>query len=275
MKLDAHQHFWNYNPSEYGWISEDMGGLRRDFTPRDLADAQAPIGFDGSIAVQARMTLEETRWLLELSDNCDRIKGVVGYVELCSPAAGEQIDRFKEHPKCVGFRHVVHDEPDDNFMLRKDFRRGLRELSDRSLVYDLLLFEKHLPVALEIVREFPNLRFVLDHISKPLIKDGILTPWEANICELARCENVTCKLSGMVTEADWAAWTPNELRPYLDVVLEAFGPKRMMIGSDWPVCLVADTYDRVMKVVIDYVSELSPDEQARILGGTCREVYGI
>jgi len=275
MKIDSHQHFWNYNAREYSWMKEGMGVLQRDFTPQDLASAQAEIGFDGSVAVQARMTLEETRWLLELAAEHKTIRGVVGYVDLRSPDAGDQIDEFKDNPKCVGMRHVVHDEPDDDFMLRGDFLSGLQELSRRGLTYDLLLFEKHLPVAVEVVSKFPDLRFVVDHISKPLIRDGVVSPWDDNIRDLARLDNVSCKLSGMVTEADWDSWTPDDLEPYLNVVLEAFGPDRLMIGSDWPVCLVAGSYGSVMNLVVDFIERLSSDEQARILGGTCSEVYGL
>jgi L-fuconolactonase len=275
MKIDSHQHFWNYSPGEYPWMMEGMEALRRDFTPHDLGEAQAEIGFDGSIAVQARMTLEETRWLLGLAAQHSRIRGVVGYVDLCSAAVGDQIDEFVDDPHCVGMRHVVHDEPDDHFMLRDDFQNGLRELSIRGLTYDLLLFERHLPVALEVVRRCHDLRFVVDHISKPRIREGTLVPWEANIRALADFENVTCKLSGMVTEADWSSWERSQIVPYMEVVLEAFGPDRLMIGSDWPVCLVAGSYPRVMNVVIDFVETLSGDEQARILGGTCSEVYGL
>lgn len=269
MKIDSHQHFWNYNAREYSWMKEGMEVLQRDFTPQDLATAQEKIGFDASVAVQARMTLDETRWLLELAAEHKTIRGVVGYVDLLSPEAGDQIDEFKNDPKCVGMRHVVHDEPDD------DFLNGLEAISRRGLAYDLLLFERHLPVAIEVVRRFPDLRFVVDHISKPLIRDGVLSPWDDNIRDLARLENVTCKLSGMVTEADWDSWRPDDLEPYMTVVLEAFGPDRLMIGSDWPVCLVAGSYGSVMSVVVDFVERLSSDEQARILGGTCCEVYGL
>ena len=275
MKIDSHQHFWNSNPREYTWMKDGMGILQRDFTPQDLATAQAEIGFDGSVAVQARMTLDETRWLLELAAQHETIRGVVGYVDLLSPQAGDQLDEFKDNPKCVGMRHVVHDEPDDHFMLRADFLNGLEELSRRDLAYDLLLFEKHLAVAIEVVSRFPNLRFVVDHISKPLIREGVLAPWDDHIRDLALFENVTCKLSGMVTEADWERWTPDDLEPYMSVVLEAFGPDRLMIGSDWPVCLVAGSYGSVMSVVIDFIERLSSDEQVRILGSTCWDVYGL
>ena len=275
MKIDSHQHFWNYNPRQYTWMKDGMEILQRDFTPQDLATAQAEIGFDGSVAVQARMTLDETRWLLELAAQHETIRGVVGYVDLLSPQAGDQLDEFKDNPKCVGMRHVVHDEPDDHFMLRADFLNGLEELSRRDLAYDLLLFEKHLAVAIEVVSRFPNLRFVVDHISKPLIREGVLAPWDDHIRDLALFENVTCKLSGMVTEADWERWTPDDLEPYMSVVLEAFGPDRLMIGSDWPVCLVAGSYGSVMSVVIDFIERLSSDEQVRILGSTCWDAYGL
>jgi L-fuconolactonase len=275
MKIDAHQHFWIYNPDEYGWMSEDMAVLHRDYLPADLLSALRTIEFDGSIAVQARMSLVETRWLLELAERNPIIKGVVGYVDLCSSDVREQVDEFSNHPKCVGMRHVVHDEPDDHFMLRPEFLHGLSVLADRDLAYDLLLFERHLPVAVQVVQKFPQIRFVLDHIAKPQIKAGSIESWAIGIRELASYDNVTCKLSGMATEADWANWTHEDMMPYLDVTLDAFGANRLMIGSDWPVCLVSKPYDHIMNVVIDYVNELSKDEQDAILGGTCQAAYQL
>lgn len=275
MKIDAHQHYWKYNERDYGWMPDKMSAIRRDFLPENLAKEQAKIGFDGAVAVQARQRIEETRWLLELAELNENVRGVVGWVDLCSENLEYEIERFSERPKLVGVRHVVHDEPDEEFMLRPAFLRGLAKLSAHNLAYDLLLFPKHLPVAEKVVRQFPDLKFVLDHISKPFIKDGAHSPWDQDLKTLAGYRNVTVKLSGMVTEADWKDWGKDDFRPYLDTVLEAFGPERCMIGSDWPVCLVAGEYEAVMNIVIDYVSRLSPSEQALVLGETCAKTYGL
>lgn len=275
MRLDAHQHFWKYSGAEYDWINDAMAVLKKDFLPQDLKPLLDAKGIAGSIAVQARQSLEETRWLLELAGQGDGIAGVVGWVDLCSEDARAQLEQFAGNKKLVGVRHVVQGEPDDRFMLRPEFRRGIGLLKEFGLKYDLLLFPKHLPVAVELVKEFPEQAFVLDHIAKPLIADGVLEPWAKELRELARCENVMCKLSGMVTEAKWKEWKAEDFAPYLDVVLEAFGPKRLMIGSDWPVCLVSAEYGRTLGIVEEYVSRLSEDERAAILGGTCAAFYGL
>ena len=275
MNIDAHQHFWRYNESEYGWMGPGMETLKRDHLPPDLLPLLQSAGFDGTIAVQARQVLEETRWLLELADQYSFIKGVVGWVDLRSPQLHQQLEPFAAHPKLRGVRHVVHDEPDDQFMLREDFVRGIGLLSEFGLTYDLLLFPKHLPVACELVKRFPHQRFVLDHIAKPLIKDGILEPWATDLRKLAAFPNVFCKVSGMVTEANWQAWEPADFTPYLAVVLDVFGAERVMIGSDWPVCTVAATYEQVISIVADYIRQFSPDQQKRILGENARRFYGI
>lgn len=275
MMIDAHQHFWVYDARGYDWINESMTGLRRDFMPADLAREQVMAGLDGAVTVQARSMVEETRWLLELSERESIIKGVVGWVDLCSPEVTDQLDEFASHPKLVGIRHVVHDEPDDEFMLRTDFLQGIKKLSDYDLTYDLLLFPKHLPVAVEVVKSNPYIKFVLDHLGKPIIKDGVVSPWDDDLRRLAAFENVTCKLSGMVTEADWEDWKPDDFMPYLDIVLDAFEPNRLMIGSDWPVCTLAGNYAEVLSIVIDYVTRLSTHEQEMILGGTCSEFYRL
>ncbi|HIA47409.1 MAG TPA: amidohydrolase [Candidatus Hydrogenedentes bacterium] len=275
MKIDAHQHFWQYNDDDYGWMSGETGILRSNHLPDDLWQAQKRIGFDGSVAVQARQTLEETHWLLSLANLEPRIKGVVGWIDLASNKVDIQLAQFGTHPKLVGVRHVVQDEPDDEFMLRPEFLEGIRKLKRYNLVYDLLLYEKHLPVAIKVVRDLPEQTFVLDHISKPLIKDRVLSPWDANLSELASFPNVSCKLSGMVTEADWASWKPEDLAPYMDIALEAFGPERLMIGSDWPVCRVAGEYERVMQCTIDYLKKLSKKEQVLVLGDNCRRIYEL
>jgi L-fuconolactonase len=275
MNIDAHQHFWRYNESEYGWMGPGMETLKRDHLPPDLLPLLQSAGFDGTIAVQARQVLEETRWLLELADQYSFIKGVVGWVDLRSPQLHHQLEPFAAHPKLRGVRHVVHDEPDDQFMLREDFVRGISMLSEFHLTYDLLLFPKHLPAACELVKRFPYQRFVLDHIAKPLIKGGILEPWATDLRKLAAFPNVFAKVSGMVTEANWQAWKPADFTPYLDAVLDVFGVERVMLGSDWPVCTVAATYGQVISIVAEYIRRFSPDEQKQILGGNARRFYGI
>ena len=275
MRIDAHQHFWKYSPAAYDWINDEMTALQQDFLPGDLQPLLAAGGFDGSIAVQACQTIEETQGLLALTESSHFIKGVVGWVDLCSPALPAQLDMLAHHPRLVGVRHVVQAEPDDEFMLRSDFQRGIAHLAGYGLTYDLLLFPRHLPVAVELVQEFPQQRFVLDHIAKPGIADRLLEPWARDIRELAKQESVSCKLSGMVTEARWKQWKPEDFRPYLDVIFEAFGPQRLMIGSDWPVCTLSATYAETIAIVNDYIRQFAPGQQEQILGGNCASFYGV
>ena len=275
MRLDAHQHFWKYSPQEYGWINDSMATLRRDFLPQDLGPLLSSEGLEGSIAVQARQSLEETRWLLELAAYNDIVKGVVGWVDIRSVDLPAQLHQFAQNPELVGVRHVVQDEPDDDFMLRPEFRHGIARLREYGLAYDILIFPRQLPAAIKLVREFPEQRFVLDHIAKPPIAEGGMEPWASGIRELAKSENVYCKLSGMVTEARWQSWKPEDFRPYLDVVLNTFSPSRLMIGSDWPVCTASATYGRTMALVRDYVGALTPDEQWSIFGECCSRFYGL
>lgn len=275
MKVDAHQHFWRYKASEYGWITDDMARLRRDFLPEDLMQAMAPLGFDGCIAVQARQTLAETEWLLKLAEQYSNILGVVGWADLCSPELPTQLEYLSQFPKLLGMRHVLQDEPDDLFMLRPDFLRGIGNLALCGLTYDILIYPRHLLATCELVKRFPNQPFVLDHIGKPSIKRGVLEPWAKGIMRLAVFPNVYCKLSGIVTEADWQHYSPEDLRSYLDVVFNAFGPRRLMIGSDWPVCTLVAPYEQVMAIVIDYIQYRSSIEQQMILGENARTFYGI
>lgn len=279
MRIDAHQFFWQYTAEEYGWmppwVLPGTEILKKDHLPGDLLPVLRAMGIDGTVVIQVRQTLEETRWLLELADQHPFIRGVVGWVDLRSPHLREQLERFSSHPKLCGMRHKVHDEPDDQFMLREDFVRGIRTLAEYDLPFDLLLFPRHLPVACELVGMFPEQRFVLDHIGKPPIKTGQITPWEAGIRRLASFPNVSCKTSGMVTEADWKAWTPADFRPYLDIVFEAFGAKRIMIGSDWPECTLAGTYQKVMQLAIDYLAQFPETEQADVLGNTAMSFYKL
>jgi L-fuconolactonase len=275
MRLDSHQHFWHYDPAHHVWMTDAMAALRRDYLPDELAPLLQEPGFDGTIAVQARQMLEETEWLLELADRHPSIQGVVGWVDLCSAELGAQLERFAPHPKLVGVRHVVHDEPEDRFMLRPEFRRGIARLAEFELAYDLLLFPRHLENAVTLVDAFEDQLFVLDHIAKPVIRERLLSPWKEDLKRLAARPNVFCKLSGMVTEARWNGWQSEDFRPYLDVVLDAFGPERLMIGSDWPVCTLSADYPTTMSLVVDYVSALSPEARAGILGDNCARFYGI
>lgn len=275
MRIDSHQHFWHYSPTEHTWMSDSMSAIRGDFLPEDLQPLLASLSFGGCIAVQARQSLEETRWLLELADRFCFIKGVVGWLDLCSPELPSQLEQFANHPKLVGVRHVVQDEPDDEFVLRPDFRRGIAQLQEFDLTYDLLLFPKHLPAAVRLVEEFPDQPFVLDHIAKPFIAQSLISPWQEDIQQLAQFPNVSCKLSGMVTEAKWQQWQPEDYRPYLDTVVEAFGSDRLMIGSDWPVCLLSSDYTSTMQLVIEYIQQFPEEAQAAILGGNCALFYGI
>ena len=273
--IDSHQHFWKYDPDQYGWIGPHMRVLCRDFLPEDLKTERQQIEVDQSIAVQARSTIEETAWLLELAETNDSIAGVVGWVPLSAPGVEADIERFAGHPKLVAFRHVVQDEPDDRYLLRPDFNSGVARLRRFGLAYDILIFEKHLGAAIEFVDRHPSQIFVLDHIAKPRIRDRTLSPWRENIQKLARRSNVYCKLSGIVTEANWETWKPADLAPYFDVVLNAFTPKRLMFGSDWPVLLLAETYQGWFSLVRNSVAGLTETEQNRVWGGTAAEAYKL
>lgn len=273
MRLDAHQHFWSYDERQYPWIPQGSP-LHRDWLPPDLDREQAKVGLDGSIAVQARQTLEESRWLLALADRFPRIRGVVGWVDLRSDRVEEQLAEFAPHRKFVGVRHVVQDEPDDRFMLGAEFLRGIGRLAQFGLTYDILIYPRQLPAAIELPRLFPGQPFVLDHIAKPSIRDGSLSPWREQILELAQSPNIFCKVSGMVTEANHRGWRAEDFRPFLDVVFEAFGAERLMFGSDWPVCLLAASYEQVFALVDDYMAQFSADERAAIFGENAARFYG-
>jgi L-fuconolactonase len=273
--IDAHHHVWSYKPSEYPWISADMNQLARNFLPEDLKAEIRTAGIDGTVAVQARQTLEETRWLLSLAKNCNVLRGVVGWAPISEITFPEHLEVLCAEAKLKGLRHVVQDEPDDNFILRPDFNRGISSMASSGLVYDILIFARHLPAAIQFVDRHPNQVFVLDHIAKPGIKSGILDPWRSHIAELARRENVYCKLSGMVTEANWLSWDTQQLKPYLDVVLEFFGPNRLMAGSDWPVCLLATTYSGWFATLEKLLHALSETEKESIFGAVAVKVYRL
>jgi len=274
MKIDAHHHFWRYSESEYGWITDTMAQIRRDFLPEHLAGEIREVGVDGVVSVQARQTLAETRWLLEFGEHNPFIRGVVGWVPLTDPAVGDLLGELVANRALRGVRHVLQGEPSD-YMARKDFNRGLERLAPVGLTYDLLVLEHQLPEAIALVDRHPDLPMILDHIAKPRIRDREIEPWARRIRELARRPHVTCKLSGMVTEANVQTWTADGLFPYFQVVLEAFGPKRLMFGTDWPVCLVASSYRRWYETVTDWISRLSPGERADIMGGTALRTYSL
>ena len=273
--VDSHQHFWKYDAVEYGWIDDSMAGLKRDFLPADLKPLLEANGFDGCVAVQARQSLEETRWLLELAAENAFVMGVVGWVDLRGEDLPEVLAGLGGEKKLVGVRHIVQGEPDDEFVLREDFKRGIGRLKEFGLTYDVLVYPRQLKAATKLVREFDEQPFVLDHIAKPLIGEGVMEPWATDVRELARSGNTMCKLSGMVTETKWKSWKEEDFRPYLDVVMEAFGAGRVMIGSDWPVCTLSGEYDETVGVVKRYVERLTETERKAVMGGNCARFYGL
>jgi len=274
-RIDSHQHFWLYNVEDYGWMAGDRSPLQVDFMPPDLQPLLTDSGIDGTVAVQARQVLGETEFLLALADQFELIQGVVGWVDMRAEDVEAQLEPFASHPRLVGLRHIVHDEADDRFMLGGNFLRGLAALKAYDLRYDLLLYPKHIPIAIDVVKQFPEQPFVLDHIAKPFIKDGVIGAWEDDIRTLASFDNVWCKVSGMVTEAAWGAWTHDDFKPYLDIVFDSFGVNRLMFGSDWPVCTLSGSYGEVVGIVENYIAALSADEQAAVMGGNAAEFYGL
>ena len=275
IKIDAHHHFWRYDPVEYAWISENMSAIRRSFEPQDLAVELKSAGIDGVVSVQARQTLDETWQLLTYADQNEFIRGVVGWVPLCSPDLNRTLASVATHPKLLGVRHVLQDEPDSHYILRDDFNRGVAALLPFHLTYDILVFERHLPQTIEFVDRHPNQMFVVDHLAKPRVKEGVISPWRENIRKLAERPHVYCKVSGLVTEADYQHWTEPQLRPYIEVVLEAFTPQRVMFGSDWPVCLLAVQYGNWAQIVERATAGLSESEQQRFWSGTAKEAYRL
>ncbi len=274
-RIDSHQHFWRYSAAEYEWIDDSMSVLRRDFLPSDLKREMDLAGIDACVAVQARQTLEETRWLLELADSATFIAAVVGWVDLQADDAEAQLAMFAGHSKLVGVRHIAQSEPDPRFLLRPAFCRGISRLEALDLTYDILIYPRHLPAAIELVSRFPRQRFVLDHLAKPEIRTGEIREWERHIRELAEARNVWCKVSGLVTEADWTRWTAADVRPYLDVAFDCFGAHRLLAGSDWPVCTVAATYGRTMSLLTDYLEHRPSSERDAVLGGNAARFWGL
>jgi L-fuconolactonase len=276
MKIDSHQHFWAINDTDYGWMGEEHGSIQRDFLPTDLEPLLVANSIDGCVAVQARQMIEETRWLLDLAEQHDFIRAVVGWVPLLENAGTPWLEEFAAHPKLTGVRHVVHDEPDDNFILRKDFNAGIKQLANHGLAYDILIFAKHLSQTISFVDRHPGQAFVVDHIAKPCIrKDVFDEAWATGIRELAQRENVSCKISGMITEVRDDEWDVELLQPYFETVIDAFGAQRVMFGSDWPVCLLRGSYQVWAETVSEMTSTLSPDEQAALWGGNAARIYGL
>jgi L-fuconolactonase len=273
MRIDAHQHFWRYDAAEYDWIDESMTPLKRDFLPDDLLKEMRGAGFTASVAVQARQTLDETRWLLALADEYPFIAGVVGWVDLQSEDLDRQIESVR-HPKLIGVRHVVQAEP-DGFLGRARFTRGIAALERYGLAYDILIYARQMREAIGFAAHFPDQRFVLDHLGKPDIRGGGFDSWRRDLDRLAQLPNVWAKLSGLVTEAEWRRWTRADLHRYVNAAFEAFGADRLMIGSDWPVCTLAGTYKDVMDVVATALEQRSAPERDAVLGGTAAKFWNL
>lgn len=275
MTIDAHQHFWKYNPKTHVWIDDKMSAIRRNFLPSDLEKIYAENGIDGCVAVQADQTLAETDFLLDLAKNYDFIKGIVGWVDLRAENVEETLEKYASYKKLKGWRHIVQGEPDPNFLLRSDFVRGISYLENYGFTYDILVFPHQLGAVLEFVKQFPHQKFVIDHMAKPYIKDGFYDGWAILIKAIAQHENVYCKLSGILTEADYNAWKPEQLQPYFNHILKIFGSERLMFGSDWPVCLVAGDYTEVKQVVTSFISNLSEPDQNMIMGENATAFYRL
>ena len=275
MIIDSHQHFWHYEQEKHAWIDDTMSTIRHDFLPPDLKKVYAENGIDGCVAVQADQSLAETDFLLELGHTNDFIKGVVGWVDLRAKNIDALLDDYHIHSKLKGWRHIVQGEADHNFLLRPDFLNGIAYLEKYGYTYDILVFPHQLGSVLEFVKHFPHQKFVIDHLAKPYIKDGFFDGWAVLMKEIGKQENVFCKLSGMVTEADYNSWRPEQLHPYMHLVLEAFGSERVMFGSDWPVCLVAGNYGQVKQNVTDFIQTLSVHDQRLIMGENAVAFYNL
>lgn len=275
LKIDSHQHFWKYDPVRDAWITEEMGVIQKDYLPEDLKPVLKDNGIDGCIVVQSDQSEEENHFQLANADKHDFIKGIVGWVDLRSPDIANKLEYYTQFPKLKGFRHVLQGEPQRDFMLRPDFLNGISLLNKYGFTYDILIYPDQLKFTKELVAKFPDQRFVIDHIAKPYIKDKILISWAEDIRALSEFENVSCKISGMVTETNWNDWLPDEFEPYMDVVVESFGIDRVMYGSDWPVCLVAASYKQVYDIVKEYFAGYSSSEQAKVFGENAIKFYNL
>jgi L-fuconolactonase len=274
MRIDAHQHFWHFDPVRDAWITDEMAALRRDFLPGELEELLRAADMDGCVAVQADTSEVETLFLLELAERHDFVKGVVGWVDLCAGDVEERVEALAQSALLRGMRHIVQAEADD-YLEREDVTRGIAAVGVAGLTYDVLVYARQLPAVLSLADRLGEQPLVVDHLAKPEIRDGVLEPWAAHMRALAEHPNVWCKVSGMVTEAAWDGWRPEDMKPYLDVVFEAFGPRRLMFGSDWPVCLLAATYPEVVEVVASYASGLTREEQAGLFGDNAVRFYGL
>ncbi|WBL24648.1 amidohydrolase family protein [Zunongwangia sp. HGR-M22] len=275
MIIDTHQHFWKYNAQTHGWIDDKMKRIRKDFLPEDLEPLLKENGVEGCIAVQADQTETENDFLLQLSEENDFIKGIIGWVNFRANNIEDRLAYYAASQKIKGFRHVVQAEADPNFLLRKEFCNGIAKLEKYGFIYEILVFPHQLGAVLEFVRKFPNQKFVIDHIGKPYIEDGYIYGWMTMIKEIANFENVYCKLSGMITEADYVGWSYKQLEPYIEVILNVFGAKRLMFGSDWPVCLVAGEYLEIMNIAEKAVSRLGENEKAAFWGENAVKFYNL
>lgn len=275
MKIDSHHHFWKYDPETYSWMNEKMELLQRDYLPQNLKDEIDKVGVEGVVSVQADQSIKETEQLLGYADSHDFILGVVGWLPLSDQGVENLMERYSSNPLLKGIRHVVQDEPDDRFILDEAFNRGVEKLRKYNLVYDILIYERQLGSTIEFVDRHKGQVFVLDHVAKPRIQDKVMEPWKTQMKELAKRENVFCKLSGMATEANWQNWQPEDLHPYMEVALDAFGAKRLMFGSDWPVARLAVEYHSWIDLCRMFVSSLTVDEQGLIGGEVAREVYDL
>lgn len=279
MIVDSHHHFWDPSRRDYPWMGDELAFIRRPFGPEDLRPLLQANRVNRTVLVQTTSSLDETREFLATAAANEFIAGVIGWVDLTGPSVGTTIDQLRGGPggnRLVGIRHQVHDEPDQSWLLRADVQRGLRAVRDADLVYDLLVRTHELPAARELVRRFPDVRFVIDHMAKPRIAAGARDPdWEHAMAAIAEFPNVSCKLSGMVTEANWTKWTPADLAPYVRCALDWFGPERCMFGSDWPVCLLAASYGEVLQALTYALSELNTMEIEGVLGGNATRVYRV
>ena len=273
--IDSHQHFWNYNPLRHAWMSEEMTVLKRDYLPHDLFSLLVQNSIEGCVAVQASQTEEENTFLLALADQHDFIKGVVGWVDLRSNQVEQRLVHYKNSKKMKGFRHVIHDESEIDFMLQTDFLRGIGLLNQFDFTFDVLIYPKHLANTLKLVRWFPEQPFVIDHIAKPNIREKKITDWKKELKAVASYDNVYCKISGMVTEATWGSWRKDDFTPYLDAVVEMFGTDRIMYGSDWPVCNLSASYEDMFGIITDYLSKFTQSEQEKIVGGNATRFYKL
>jgi L-fuconolactonase len=275
QRIDSHQHFWHYDPAKHIWMNEQMGILKTDYLPSDLEPLLKSCGLDGCIAVQANQAEIENEFLLELAEKNDFIKGIVGWVDLRAENIEERLAYYQQFSKIKGFRHVIHDEPDLGFMLQPSFIKGVSMLKNYGYTYDILIFPEHLPNTLKFVEAMPEQQFVVDHIAKPDIKWGEIEVWRKQIKKVASFENVHCKISGMVTEAEWQFWKQSDFTKYLDVIVKSFGINRVMYGSDWPVCTLAAKYEQQYNIVKDYFSKFSPSEQELFFGVNATKFYSL